>query len=92
MIHPKSLDNMKKRLENALNYCEIEKGWPVFSFYQDNVFNFSKEVLKNKKEWLTASNVYSIFTREVYSKLKSKFQNEVNINGNLKNLLKGLGA
>jgi succinylglutamate desuccinylase len=30
MIHPKALEAIKRYLNEALNGCQIEKGWPIY--------------------------------------------------------------
>ncbi|MGZ5858711.1 MAG: hypothetical protein ACXWJK_15880 [Burkholderiaceae bacterium] len=86
-MHPKALENMKAKVISALQGCTVKERWPVFDSYWANVSHLSEEVLKHKKEWLTSSNVYSIFHTEVASALKAKHHEDRSIEGALTDVL-----
>lgn len=87
MTHPKALENMKAKTLSALQGCTVKERWPVFSSYTAYVSKLADEAIKQRKEWLTSSNVYSIFLSEVTAALAARFPEEAGLEGNLADLL-----
>src|SRR5512139_2115119 len=78
---------MKAKTLSALQGCDVKERWPVFASYTENVSKLSDEAVKQKKEWLTSSNVYSIFLSEVSSALSARFPDDKAITGKLTDVL-----
>ncbi len=78
---------MKARTLSALQGCTVKERWPVFASYTENVSKLADEASKHKKEWLTSSNVYSIFLSEVTSTLSGRFSEDQKIEGKLPEIL-----
>ena len=64
----------------------IEDNWPQFDSFHKHVTSLSKDILKNKHEWLTSSDVFSIFYDLVYEAILNISIDE-KLNGNLWDLL-----
>ncbi len=80
---------MKAKTICALQVCTVKERWPVFSSYTENVSMLADEAVKHKKEWLTQSNVYSIFLSEVTSTLRVRFPDDNALEGKLEDILEG---
>lgn len=87
MTHPKAFENMKAKTLSALQHCTVKERWPVFSSYTEHVSKLANEAVKQRKEWLTSSNVYSIFLSEVTSALATRFPEDADLEGSLPDLL-----
>lgn len=87
MIHPKALEHMKAKTLSALQGCDVKERWPVFASYTENVSKLADEAVKHKKEWLTSSNVYSIFLSEITSALSTRFPDDNTVAGKLIDIL-----
>jgi len=64
-MHEKALNKIRGQVLNALRNCSVERRWPVYDTYQNNILEAATEVLKHKKDWLTVWNVFSIFMNKV---------------------------
>lgn len=89
MVHQKAVDNMKAKTIRALQDCTIKDRWPVFDSYTLNVEKLAEEAVKHKKNWLTSSNVYSIFLSEVTSAVRINIVDDQEFEGKLTDLLSG---
>lgn len=89
MVHHKAVDNMKAKTLRALQDCTVKDRWPVFASYTQNVAKLAEEAVKHKKEWLTSSNVYSIFASEVSSAIRPNLADGQEFEGQLTDLLDG---
>lgn len=65
-MHQNAAERLRNHIAGTLQQCAIAETWPVFESYTQHVKSLATEVVKQKKQWLTISNVYSIFVDHVY--------------------------
>jgi len=88
MINPKAIEAMQRHLNEALNGCQIESGWPLYQSYRSTFLRFSKEALKIKGKWLRFTTLFDIFIEELRTVMKEYFPKRDEISGPLTNLLR----
>lgn len=71
-MHPKAIDKIGKKVEGSLKNCRIDNGWPVYQSIARHVDSLAEDVLKLRKDWLTSSDVFSIFYDLVFQKVKQE--------------------
>lgn len=86
-MHAKALQQLRQHIAGTLQNCAVHETWPVFASYTDHVQAFAAVVLKHKKDWLTVSDVYSIFIDHVYRMLQQRKPEDKHLEGNLKVIL-----
>lgn len=86
-MHPKALTSIENNINIALKACSVENGWPISDSFTNELHSLSKEVIKQKKEWLTILNCYLIFFDHVHSYLKKIFPAKESISGKLIELI-----
>lgn len=71
-----------------LQNCYIEDNWPQYQSFSGELKHLSNEILKdkNKKEWLSETDVYRIFVNQVADFVKNKFSDSKKT-GSLVNLI-----
>jgi hypothetical protein len=86
-MHPQALKSMENHINIALQACSVENGWPISNSFTNEISSLSKEIIKQKKGWLTNLNCYLIFFDHVHSYLKRKFPATESVSGKLKELI-----
>jgi hypothetical protein len=80
-VHEKAVEKVKGKIKGALKRCEVVDNWPQYESFAQHVDALSKEILKNKSEWLSISDVYSIFYDLVYESITSKTNSDEKYSG-----------
>lgn len=86
-IHPNAIETIKRHVAGSLANCIVDDGWPTVQSYYQHVEALAGELLKHKKDWLDAGDVYGIFTTQVYNALRDKLEIIQGQSGQLKTLL-----
>lgn len=86
-LHEKAIESMKRHINEGLRACEVTDRWPVFKTYSESVSKLSNEVLKHMSNWLTSSNVYSIFIRSVKDAIFDVEPDNKELSGKLSDVL-----
>jgi hypothetical protein len=86
-MHPNALKSIESHINLALQACSVQDGWLIFDSYTNEVHSLSQEIIKHKREWLTVTSCYFIFSDYVKSYLKRKFSDPKGVSGRLKDLL-----
>jgi hypothetical protein len=71
-MHEKAIEKIEGRVRGSLKRCEVTRNWPQYDSFTTHVDSLSKEVLKHKGEWLSITDVYSIYYDLVYEAIIQK--------------------
>ena len=80
-MHQSAVESLRKHIVGSLRQCVLAETWPVFESYSQHVRSLASEVIKHKKQWLTVSDVYSIFVDHVYQAVLPYKQENFGVNG-----------
>lgn len=90
-MHEKAIEKIRGKIKGSLKRCEVIENWPQFESLTQHVDSLSKEILKHKSEWISITDVYSIFYDLVYEFIVSKTESEAKFTGQLSELTDGGG-
>jgi hypothetical protein len=86
-MHEQALMKLEGKIRGSLRHCEIVDNWPQFESFTSHVHSCSKELLKTKSQWLTISDIYSIYYDLVYENVYRKSGVDDKLTGLLPELL-----
>jgi hypothetical protein len=86
-MHQNEAERLRKHIAGTLQQCAFANTWPVFKSYKEHVQSLATEVVKHKKQWLTVSDVYSIFIDHVYQAVLLQKPEDGQVNGLLPEIL-----
>jgi hypothetical protein len=86
-MHSGATETIERHVRGSLKHCVVEDNWPQYESFSPHVNSLAKEVLKHKKEWLSRSDIYSIFYDLVYEAIISVAKENESLSGNLWDLL-----
>jgi hypothetical protein len=86
-MHHNEAERLRKHIAGTLQQCAFANTWPVFKSYTKHVQSLATKVVKHKKQWLTVSDVYSIFIDHVYQAVLSHKPEDGQVNGLLPEIL-----
>ncbi len=86
-MHEKAIDKIKGKILGSLKRVEVVDNWPQYESFKKRVDSLSTEIIKHKSEWLTATDIYSIYYDLVYEFIISKVESENKFSGPLSELL-----
>jgi IS1 family transposase len=86
-VHEKAVKKITGTIIGSLKRCKVVDNWPQYESFTAHVDSLAKEVLKHKSEWLSATDVYSIYYDLVYEAINEKSNTEKKFSGLLVDLL-----
>jgi len=86
-MHPQAQEKIERHILGSLKNCDISDGWPVFDSFSRHVESLASELLKHKGQWLSVSDVFSIFYDLVYEYLRDLERPNAELTGGLVNLV-----
>jgi len=86
-VHEKAIEKINGKIFGSLKRCEVVENWPQYESFTNHVDSLAKEITKHKSEWLTRTDVYSVYYDFVYEFIVSKAGAEEKISGLLSELV-----
>ena len=86
-MHQNAAERIQKHIVGTLQQCAFANTWPVFESCTQHVQSLATEVVKHKKQWLTVSDVYSIFVDHVYQAVLPYKPEDGQLNGLLPTII-----
>lgn len=82
-LDPNRIERIENKIRGTLKNCIVKDGWPQYESIYVHLESLSKEILKDKKEWIDSSDVFSIFYDFAYEAIKAVTGEQSASEGNL---------
>lgn len=69
-MDPKRIERIEDKIRGTLKNCLIKDSWPEYESVYVHLESLSKEILKDKKEWIDSMDVFSIFYDFTYEAVR----------------------
>ncbi|PNB72472.1 hypothetical protein C1X64_19795 [Pseudomonas sp. GW456-E7] len=88
-MDPKRIERIENKIRGVLKNCLIKDSWPDYESVSTHLESLSKEILKDKKEWIDSIDVFSIFYDFTYEAVRAVVGESPAIEGQLWNEILG---
>lgn len=67
----KRIERIENKIRGTLKNCLLKDSWPLYESVSVHLESLSKEILKDKKEWIDSIDVFSIFYDFTYEAIRA---------------------
>jgi hypothetical protein len=70
-LDPNRIERIENKIRGTLKNCLVKDSWPLYESVSVHLDSLSKEILKDKKEWIDSIDVFSIFYDFTYEAVRA---------------------